>query len=746
MATDLLNGTPADQDRASLYGGTLADISKADDPNGPDVVARITTISLDADKEIVLPSGADLGRYRKNPIVMLNHNAYGKAGDYYPIPIGKALWIKTTGDALIAGIRFSRDTQMGREVHALFREEILRGFSIGFDELEKSPPSRAEREAYPGWANAKTIHRRWKLLEVSVVGLPNNEDALAQYVRKGHPVPSFLIVPEHIRQTSVASHTVVKGHEMIKHEGSKWVLYTHDGSRVLGRHDSKKEAEAQERAVQFFKHEKKGIGAHVKIDEKVGGGCGVIKSAHGEGMGFNDEEEDLTDGHRPAAVVEMHDASCKGTGVMKAFHHTHLTPIDGDANDHDADDEESAKKTFQVGDRVTFEREGARKFGRVKEIRVAEADADGLPMVAVEEIDQDGNAAEVHSHVSIKCLSATSKHFYGFPWEGPENESNDVYRQMAYGLIKRHAKLMHSGKAGHLYAHQAEMKAHMVRHPDDDHIERGFHSAEQCKAVLETAPHCKGVTIGPDHPDEAQGWERLHPPPEGYQRKILTETEAETKGLAEGSGTAGGYTTHAVGVTPGKEEPSAQTTREDSNVNTTEDPPEAYAPKPGHVVVWEAYHGMHAGCGEVASMHTKGRVPATLNEAHASEQEPHARVKLFKKSGDDDTEYERTDHHVAVRAKACKRMPILSVSTKGRTANDLPSKTASGSQSAKTKDSITPPKTRTDAPELTRIPKYRTEAQADAELRIKLRQMDNSPEARQAIAEETIAQLIGAVR
>jgi len=35
----------------------------------------------------------------------------------------------------------------------------------------------------------------------------------------------------------------------IRHEGSKWILYTKDGSRKLGEHDTKKEALAQERAI-----------------------------------------------------------------------------------------------------------------------------------------------------------------------------------------------------------------------------------------------------------------------------------------------------------------------------------------------------------------------------------------------------------------------------------------------------------------------------------------------------------------
>ena len=40
---------------------------------------------------------------------------------------------------------------------------------------------------------------------------------------------------------------------MIRKEGSRWILYTRDGKRVLGRHGTKKEAEAQERAIQARK-------------------------------------------------------------------------------------------------------------------------------------------------------------------------------------------------------------------------------------------------------------------------------------------------------------------------------------------------------------------------------------------------------------------------------------------------------------------------------------------------------------
>lgn len=41
---------------------------------------------------------------------------------------------------------------------------------------------------------------------------------------------------------------------MIRKVGKKWVLYTKDGRRVLGRHSTREAAVRQERAVQAAKH------------------------------------------------------------------------------------------------------------------------------------------------------------------------------------------------------------------------------------------------------------------------------------------------------------------------------------------------------------------------------------------------------------------------------------------------------------------------------------------------------------
>ena len=45
---------------------------------------------------------------------------------------------------------------------------------------------------------------------------------------------------------------------MIKKVGKKWVLYNHDGTKILGRHPSEAAAQAQESAINISKARKAG--------------------------------------------------------------------------------------------------------------------------------------------------------------------------------------------------------------------------------------------------------------------------------------------------------------------------------------------------------------------------------------------------------------------------------------------------------------------------------------------------------
>ena len=60
---------------------------------------------------------------------------------------------------------------------------------------------------------------------------------------------------------------------MIRREHGKWILRTRDGSRVLGRHETKAGAQAQERAIEAREHNRASWAArHFGKPHRVGEG------------------------------------------------------------------------------------------------------------------------------------------------------------------------------------------------------------------------------------------------------------------------------------------------------------------------------------------------------------------------------------------------------------------------------------------------------------------------------------------
>lgn len=171
----------------------------ADPESGIDVACYMTTSAVDADGEVVLPGGADLTRFKKNPLLLLCHG-YGQPGSHYALPIGRVVWTKLRSNGILAGVKFAESSAMGREVKGLFDEGMFRTFSIGFRSLESSPMTREEANSRPDWKDAfertrgkVLVHRRYELLELSAVPLPSNPDALvASYKAKGQTPPSWL--------------------------------------------------------------------------------------------------------------------------------------------------------------------------------------------------------------------------------------------------------------------------------------------------------------------------------------------------------------------------------------------------------------------------------------------------------------------------------------------------------------------------------------------------------------------------
>lgn len=175
--------------------GYDAKVDDADDKTRT-VVSVISTDGPDSYRSVFLPQGAELERYRKNPVVLLQHGGGPFGGDVEAaLPIGRNLWIKRSGNKLLAKTQFTDEetNPLGAKVYRLLAGEFMRGFSIGARPLEESPPTRAELKEREDWAAARVsvVYRRWELVEYSVVDVPSNPDAVVQAITRGIALPGW---------------------------------------------------------------------------------------------------------------------------------------------------------------------------------------------------------------------------------------------------------------------------------------------------------------------------------------------------------------------------------------------------------------------------------------------------------------------------------------------------------------------------------------------------------------------------
>jgi HK97 family phage prohead protease len=122
----------------------------------------ITDGSVDRDGDILNPSGWDFSGWLKNPVVQAFH-------DYGSWPIGRGSNLRRVGDAWLADFTFAT-TDEGKTALALIDDGILSACSVGFLPLESAFDH----------ARGGVNFIRQQLLEVSVVPVPANANALVQ--------------------------------------------------------------------------------------------------------------------------------------------------------------------------------------------------------------------------------------------------------------------------------------------------------------------------------------------------------------------------------------------------------------------------------------------------------------------------------------------------------------------------------------------------------------------------------------
>ncbi len=139
-----------------------AEIQQKGDAGGRIV---ISTAGCDRDRDRVMPHGAVLDNYLKNPVVMWGHSYYQPSD-----VIGRTVNLETSDSGIVADFELrpaANDQDPQNIVRLLWDGGWVRTASIGFRPIEMQP------NEYGG--NDITA---WELLEWSLVPIPANQDAL----------------------------------------------------------------------------------------------------------------------------------------------------------------------------------------------------------------------------------------------------------------------------------------------------------------------------------------------------------------------------------------------------------------------------------------------------------------------------------------------------------------------------------------------------------------------------------------
>lgn len=135
------------------------------------LLVTISTDSPDRDGDIIVPKGARLDNYRKNPVVLFGHKSK-------ELPIAKASDIIADEHSVKAKVTFPTKGvhALADTIYELFKEGIMNAWSIGF----QADSSKVERLDSGGLK-----FNEWEMYEFSAVPVPANPEALTILRGKG---------------------------------------------------------------------------------------------------------------------------------------------------------------------------------------------------------------------------------------------------------------------------------------------------------------------------------------------------------------------------------------------------------------------------------------------------------------------------------------------------------------------------------------------------------------------------------
>lgn len=154
------------------YSNSVKNVSQED------MIIEIIGSTEDVDRigDRMFMSGVKLDNYKKNPVILANHEQ--SAGEK-PTVIGKALDVSVKNNQLIFKIKFA-ETENAKDWYHLYANGYMNASSIGFTGIKQKP------NKFGGYD-----YLEWELLELSLVSVPCNQNAIRHALEQGEITKSM---------------------------------------------------------------------------------------------------------------------------------------------------------------------------------------------------------------------------------------------------------------------------------------------------------------------------------------------------------------------------------------------------------------------------------------------------------------------------------------------------------------------------------------------------------------------------
>lgn len=146
-----------------------------------DILVPASTLTVDLEDEIVVPSGGRLGYFGKNRNVFVDHkydvhDFVGSVRTGYPKLVDDVWMVKFGVSRSPLGDQILRDA-----------EDFGCSVSIGLNAIDAGSPTPEEIKKYGNGKAFSSIVREWEWIELSVTYIPCNPDARGDYPKEYSP-------------------------------------------------------------------------------------------------------------------------------------------------------------------------------------------------------------------------------------------------------------------------------------------------------------------------------------------------------------------------------------------------------------------------------------------------------------------------------------------------------------------------------------------------------------------------------